>query len=282
MQTTRQDIENTLREIVDRMPEGTLYEAAKYALLSGGKRLRPLLFCAVLESYRIDPKPYLEIASSVEMIHNYSLIHDDLPAMDDDDLRRGRPTVHRQFDEATAILTGDALLTDAFKVLASQTHIKPVRLSRLIDILATHSGSHGIVHGQSLDLAKDGQPPSIERLRTIHIHKTARLLQAPLMMAATLVNDKDIKTWQSVGESLGLAFQIQDDLLEITGAEETTGKSMSDERNKKTTYATLLGIKKSKALIDEEFAQVDRLLEGLAIDKAPFDSLLKKIKNRHY
>ncbi len=274
-------IEKTLKDIVEQTPKGDLKDALVYVINTGGKRIRPLLFLKTLESYGIDPTPYLQVASSIEMIHTYSLVHDDLPAMDNDDLRRNQPTLHIKFDEATAILAGDALLSDAFKVLSTQTFIDEKTRLKLIEILATHSGSKGMVYGQSLDLFYENKDIPIEMLQEIHIHKTAKLIQTPLLMAGVIAKQNNLESLASLGEALGLVFQVQDDLLESLSDEKTMGKSLSDQDNGKTTYVNLLGIKKTEKIINNLFETIQKNMDAINFkDFTPLAILIDEVKNR--
>ena len=276
------EFEKALKRILNETKTSTLKEATTYALMGGGKRIRPLLGVKVLEAYGVDPEPYIDVVLSVEMIHTYSLIHDDLPAMDDDDLRRGRPTVHKAFDEATAILAGDALLTDAFEVVSTHKFLTDEQKVKLITILSSHSGSNGMVYGQMLDLESERKPIDIDTLKEIHIHKTAKLLQAPMMMASTIVGGEDVNAWEMVGYHLGLAFQIQDDILEVTSTEETMGKSLSDVRNDKSTYVKLLGLEASIEAVNYHFDKIDELIRPLKINHDVIYEVINKVKNRKH
>lgn len=222
-----------------------LFAAMDYSLLAGGKRLRPLLFLAALESIspEADIAAYLPFAAGLEMLHTYSLIHDDLPAMDDDDLRRGRPSCHKAFDEATAILAGDGLLTDCFaKLLAAPGD--PARLVRAVRYFAEKAGVYGMVAGQCLDVQAEGQAVTLEELQAIHRAKTGALLQAAVVTGGIL-GGADAAAEQALaafGAAFGLAFQITDDILDATGDAAALGKPTgSDAANNKTTYITLLG-----------------------------------------
>ena len=273
-------IERTLKEIVNKSYEGRLKDAMLYALLNGGKRLRPLLMLKTLKSYGLAWENYLDVACSIEMIHTYSLVHDDLPAMDDDDLRRGKPTTHIAYDEATAILVGDALLTDAFHVITSNPCLTSEQTVKLIKILSNHSGSSGMVYGQMKDLESENKETSLDDLKTIHIHKTAKLIQAPLMMAAVIANEDDINIWEQIGYNLGLAFQIQDDILEVTSNEEVMGKTLSDERNVKSTYVKLLGLEESMQLVNKYFNEIDDWLININLDQSEISTLISTMKTR--
>lgn len=277
-----QGFDEALKKILSESKEGRLKEAMDYALMGGGKRFRPLLGVKVLEAYGVDSEKYIDALLSVEMVHTYSLIHDDLPAMDDDDLRRGRKTVHKAYDEATAILAGDALLTDAFEVISTHKYLSDAQKVKLVTILSSHAGSNGMVYGQMSDLQSENQTVDIEVLKDIHIHKTAKLLQAPMMMAAVIAESDDINTWETIGYHLGLAFQIQDDILEVTSTEEAMGKSLSDVRNEKSTYVKLLGLDASNEAVKYHFSQIDRLIYTLDINHAVINDVIIKVKQRKH
>ncbi len=261
--------------------DSRLEKACAYALKNGGKRLRPVLFLNTLEALEIAPLDYLSVAASIELIHTYSLIHDDLPAMDDDTLRRGKPTVHIAYDEATAILAGDALLTDAFLILTKAEHIDfDVRVA-LISVLSEKSGSRGMVLGQSYDLSSEGQSISLDQLRRIHSLKTARLIETPFLMAALIAKRQDIHHFEHIGYNLGLAFQMQDDLLDVTSDEKTTGKSLSDAQREKATYIKFLGIEEAKRECALLFKNVYEALDAMAIHPKSLLETIKKIELRN-
>ncbi len=280
MKITKEHIDDTLKHLLESSPKGRLKEAMTYALLNGGKRLRPLLMLAVIEAYGLNPELYIETACSLEMIHAYSLVHDDLPAMDDDDLRRGKPTTHKAFDEATAILAGDALITDAFLIVTRQDILSEQTKVNIISVLAHHAGSHGMVYGQMLDLLAENTKIDLEDLKRIHTHKTGKLIEAALMMASYIAKPEDLDAWQSIGANLGLAFQIQDDVMEITHSQEAMGKSLSDDKNQKTTYVGLLGLEESNKCIDKAFETIHLVLSNLTINREVIDVLLTHIQNR--
>lgn len=224
-----------------------LQEALHYSLLNGGKRLRPLLVYATGQALGANLDRCDRPAMAVELIHAYSLVHDDLPAMDDDDLRRGRPTCHKAFDEATAILAGDALQTLAFEVLAFEVlpdEQQPAALA-MVKTLAQASGTQGMVAGQMLDLQGEGKLLSLEELQCLHSHKTGALIRAAVRMGALAAgaNTDVLKTLDAYATALGLAFQVQDDLLDIKGDEATLGKKTgADALLNKATYPSLLGV----------------------------------------
>lgn len=227
-----------------------LKDSMLYSLESGGKKLRPVLLAASYQTYSDDNlKKVLSPAIALEMIHTYSLIHDDLPAMDDDDLRRGKPTNHIYFDEATAILAGDALLTYSFEIIAKDSYLTDTQKVRLIQLLSEKSGPKGMVSGQILDMEAEKNMATIEELETIHTLKTGALLNFAVIAGAYLggASDEHIKYLEEFSYYLGLIFQVQDDILDITGDPEKLGKPVgSDEGNQKSTYPKLLGLDGAK------------------------------------
>ncbi|MBE0465239.1 MAG: (2E,6E)-farnesyl diphosphate synthase [Halomonadaceae bacterium] len=246
-----------------------LDDAMRHGLLVGGKRLRPLLVYLAGQALGASDEELDAPAAAIELIHAYSLIHDDLPAMDDDDLRRGQPTVHIAFDEATAILAGDALQTLAFDVLARTAH---PRLGSLITTLATASGREGMVAGQALDLAAVGGHPDVDALAHMHAHKTGALIVAAVRMGGLIAvdeNDPRLNALTRYARAIGLAFQIHDDVLDVTGDTLTLGKtSGADAARAKPTYPSLLGLdgaqQKARTLIDEAIAALAPLGEQAA------------------
>ncbi|MCP4432770.1 MAG: (2E,6E)-farnesyl diphosphate synthase [Gammaproteobacteria bacterium] len=229
-----------------------LHKAMRYAVLAPGKRVRPLLVYATASALGIDLERVDGPAAAVEMIHAYSLIHDDLPAMDDDDLRRGRATCHIKFDEATAILAGDALQALAFYVLSHDSKMTDNCVARLemVEKLSLFSGSRGMAGGQAIDLAAVGKPLNIAELETMHIHKTGALIRTCIQFAAlsakTLADDK-FKALDSYAKAIGLSFQVQDDILDVTGSTETLGKPQgSDIKHNKPTFPSIIGLQASR------------------------------------
>lgn len=233
----------------DGAEEKRLWAAMRYAVLGGGKRLRPMLVYATGDTLNGDLELLGPVAAAVEIIHAYSLIHDDLPAMDDDDLRRGQPTVHIAFDEALAILAGDSLQALAFEVLASMPVAAEVRIE-LIQLLAVASGAAGMAGGQSLDLAGEGQQLDEHQLAEIHTKKTGALIHASVMMAAVALGATAAQR-QALSEyahSIGLAFQIQDDILDVVGETAVLGKPQgADHALDKSTYPAVLGLAAAEA-----------------------------------
>lgn len=275
-------INEVIKELLDFVKPSRTKDAMHYALTAGGKRIRPLLLLSVIDAYGIDPTPYIKPALSLEMIHTYSLIHDDLPAMDDDALRRGKPTVHIAFDEATAILAGDGLLTDAFYLIAKDPTLSDSQKIDWIRILSDKAGASGMVYGQQMDLTAENQTLSLDELQNIHAHKTAKLIEAPLMMGAIIGNKTHVDLWEKIGTHLGVLFQIQDDILEVTSSEEKMGKSLSDAKNMKSTYVSLLGLQGAKHALEQEINTLNELLKQLNLEKDTFHQILQSILERSH
>lgn len=242
-----------------------LQKAMRYSLEAGGKRLRPILSFAAASALGYDEKKVLPLAVAFEMIHTFSLIHDDLPAMDNDDLRRGKPTCHKVFGEATAILAGDALLAEAFSVLCTlKGSVSAEVLLEVIADLADATGARGMTGGQQYDMDCTGKQASEEVLETIHRHKTGKLLVSPLSCAAKLcgASEEEVAALKKYGEAVGLAFQIADDILDVEGDEALIGKKVgSDQGNDKLTYPALLGMKAAK---EKAAALVQDALDALS------------------
>lgn len=232
-------------------PLKTLYAAARYALLGKGKRIRPILTLAVTDMFDVEPSVALTPACSLELIHTYSLIHDDLPCMDNDDFRRGKPTLHKTFPEGLALLTGDFLLTYAFEILSTSSYISSEQKVKLIEILSQRSGSHGMIGGQALDIASLNDDIDLTALQQIHELKTGALMTAAIEFGGILggAHQTQMDLLTRFGKALGLAFQIIDDVQDVTMSEQKHGKAIpSDVTNKKNTYVSLFGLEKSKQL----------------------------------
>lgn len=269
-------------------PEAIIYNAMRYSLMAGGKRLRPVLAMAVNEIFGGDGSLVLPFGCAIELIHTYSLIHDDLPAMDNDDFRRGRPTNHKVYGEATAILAGDALLNLAFEVMSRQILLHEEKLLqgvKAMNYVAQASGVSGMIGGQVVDLEAEGKTISPELLKYMHKCKTGALINAPVLAAAILNNaDKnDYNSLEIYAGKIGLAFQIKDDILDVEGNSETLGKPVgSDENNCKSTFVTLYGLQESKKmlkeLIDDAIESVGRFGERSEFLKA----LALYIMNRNH
>lgn len=245
-------VESSLNQWLPSQAGERLREAMRYSLLAGGKRLRPVLAIAACEACGGEATQALPLACALEMIHTYSLIHDDLPAMDNDSLRRGRPTSHKIYGEAMAILAGDSLLTEAFHVLAQkgrEAGIDPTVLVDVIADVARASGVDGMAGGQVMDLAAEGCDIDLKALETLHAYKTGRLIQVAVVAGAKVGggSPQQVETLARYGEAIGLAFQIADDILDVESGTEVLGKTAGkDQARHKATYPSLLGLEESK------------------------------------
>lgn len=263
-----------------------LHEAMRYSVLGGGKRMRPLLCHAAGEALGADPQ-YVDVAAcAVELIHAYSLVHDDMPCMDNDVLRRGRPTCHVEFDEATALLVGDALQTLAFQLLAAQPAASsPERQLAMIDLLAQASGSRGMAGGQAIDLSAVGMALTVEELEFMHIHKTGALIRAAVLLGA-YAGDADAATLQALGHyanRAGLLFQVVDDILDAEGNTATLGKTAGkDAAHDKPTYVSMLGLARTKELASQLRAEAQAALAACAVGTARLAALTDFIVNRRF
>lgn len=275
--------EEFLSHSLDGLQASVVKDAMNYSLMAGGKRIRPQLVLVTLKGYGLDPEIGYACAAALEMIHTYSLIHDDLPCMDNDDLRRGRPTCHKQFDEATAVLAGDGLLTQAFTMIAESgysDHQKAV----ITGILALCAGSNGMILGQCLDIDAEKNKVDFEGLKRIHYYKTGQLLSAPMMMAAVLASKEDaVDTWAAIGKKIGLAFQVQDDIFDVTKTKEELGKSNSDLENDKSTSVVLLGLEKAQTLMDDLYNEaIDDCKNMKDFNAEEIVELILKVAKRSY
>lgn len=245
-----------------------IFEAAKYSALAGGKRLRPVIVLAFCRLCGGEADKAMPFACALEMIHTYSLIHDDLPCMDDDDLRRGRPTCHKAFDEATAVLAGDGLLTAAFETAAAAKGLDAEAVLRCVRILGREAGMNGMIAGQVLDLGAEHRRISLDALNLLQSLKTGCLLRAACELGCTAAGCTDARTLEAAreyGEKLGLAFQIQDDILDIEGDARTLGKTTGkDARDEKSTFPALLGLEACRALADRLTGEAVAALDGLS------------------
>jgi geranylgeranyl diphosphate synthase, type II len=249
----------------------TIKDSMQYSLEAGGKRIRPLLTFAALEAFNIDPLKGLNIAVAIEMIHTYSLIHDDLPSMDDDDLRRGKPTNHKVYGEAMAILAGDALLTYSFQLISEMNIplINPENKLELIFELAKAAGPEGMVGGQVADMEAECKNLSLNELEYIHIHKTGKLLGFSVLAGAIIANaDEATRGYLNLfAHHLGLAFQIQDDILDLEGDQNLIGKPVgSDEFNNKSTYPGLLTLSGAKKALEYHINEAKSNLNKTGLD----------------
>jgi geranylgeranyl diphosphate synthase type II len=261
-----------------------LHDAMRYAVFNGGKRVRPLLVYAAGECLQVPEQVLDAPAAAIELIHAFSLVHDDLPAMDDDDLRRGKPTVHRQYDEATAILAADALQPLAFSVLASMPDTAPQTASRLIKLVADACGSLGMTGGQSLDLAAEGRELAVDEIEHMYAMKTGALIHASVVSAALLsdtVSAEQAAAIDAFGQTIGIAFQIKDDILDVEGETEIIGKqSGADQRLNKATYPGLVGIEKARQRCDELLDSALQSLDDFGEDAASLRWLARFIVER--
>jgi geranylgeranyl diphosphate synthase type II len=262
------EVDNQLELILPQAngPAETLFAAMRYSVFNGGKRLRPALCFAAADAISgcyasnaneankantVNTANIAKVAAAVEMVHAYSLIHDDLPAMDDDDLRRGQPTCHIKFDEATAILAGDALQSLAFEQLTQLSDLPAATVVELVAMLARYGGCSGMVAGQAIDLAATGQALNLDQLKTMHNHKTGALIEAAVLMGAMATgaaSQQQLDALKSFAQNIGLAFQIQDDILDVESSTEQLGKQQgSDVANGKSTYTSILGLEQARS-----------------------------------
>jgi geranylgeranyl pyrophosphate synthase len=262
-----------------------LNEAMQYSLLNGGKRLRPILVYQACKLLGGSLEQADNAACAIETIHSYSLVHDDLPAMDDDDLRRGKPTCHIKFDEATAILAGDALLTLAFELLSDDDSLQAPDIKlKMVQTLAKASGDLGMVDGQAFDLGSVGKALTLEQLQTMHGAKTGALIRAALRLGALASNNatpESLTALDQYGIAIGLAFQIQDDILDIEGSTEQLGKPQgSDLERDKPTYPALMGLEASRAWLEELVEEANDALSSFGEQATPLREIAQFIISR--
>lgn len=287
-------VEGYLGELTFSMVEATagLQEAMRYSLLGGGKRIRPVLCLATARAAGMNPEEVLPTATGIELIHTYSLIHDDLPAMDDDELRRGRATSHVVFGEDVAILTGDGLFAEALRLVSERQTGPPERVLEALAELSRATGVDGMVGGQYIDVTLPGASrpaagsdgPSAEALRELHSLKTGRLIGASVGVTLVLagVADEEAAAYRRYAEELGVLFQIVDDILDVTGSDEELGKpSGSDERHDKLTYVSLFGLEEAKALAASSHERARGALSEVSGDASDLESVTDFIFTRH-
>lgn len=270
-------------------PQRTVYDAMNYSILAGGKRLRPVLCLAVCDMLGGNISDALRVGIAIEQIHTYSLIHDDLPCMDNDDLRRGMPTCHKKFGEANALLAGDGLLTSAFEHLANVKEYKSMTLEQILEVIfeiSKSAGCDGMIGGQIVDLECEGRCDVTEEILTyLHERKTGALIRVSALSGAIVANasDDEKKLICEFAENLGLAFQIQDDILDCEGDESVLGKPIgSDAENEKTTYVTLLGLEEAKEKAHQLTANAIETIEKFG-EKAGFiKKLARHLLDRNY
>ncbi|WFA03662.1 polyprenyl synthetase family protein [Bacillus sp. HSf4] len=265
----------------------SLKESMLYSLEAGGKRLRPILVLALLHAYGKNEADGIPVGCAVEMIHTYSLIHDDLPCMDDDDLRRGKPTNHKIFGEATAVLAGDALLTESFKLIASQmpADVSAEKRLRLVNELVSAAGAEGMVGGQILDMEAESRSISLEDLQTIHEGKTAKLLSFSVIAGAVLADapEDEIEKLREFSHHIGIAFQIRDDILDLEGSEDKIGKRIgSDTTNGKSTYPAILSVDGAKQKLSEHIEKAKELISTLSLEKELLYDFCEMIARRDH
>ncbi|CVM15919.1 geranylgeranyl pyrophosphate synthase [Streptococcus pneumoniae] len=286
--TRKQAIEDYLFTYVQELsiPE-ELKSSMLYSLKAGGKRLRPVLVLALLNAYGKREEEGIPVGSAVEMIHTYSLIHDDLPCMDDDDLRRGKPTNHKVYGEATAVLAGDALLTESFRLITSQLSddVPADQKLRIIDELVTSAGALGMVGGQFDDMEAEQKQIPLSELESIHARKTGKLLTFSVVAGAILAgaSDDEIEKLREFSYHIGIAFQIRDDILDLEGSEEKIGKRIgSDTANEKSTYPSLLTLSGAKEKLDEHITRAKEIVSNLELEQNLLHDLCDLIASRDH
>ncbi|WP_432355374.1 polyprenyl synthetase family protein [Sporosarcina sp. A2] len=254
----------------------TLRESMAYSVNAGGKRIRPLLVLAVLEDLQARSEDAIQVASAIELIHTYSLIHDDLPCMDDDDFRRGNPTNHIVYGEATAVLAADALQTLAFEELASLQHTAPATILEILKVVSKASGAAGMVGGQILDMEGERKQLSLSELEQVHVHKTGALLASCIESGALLAgaSKTQMESLRVFSSNIGLAFQIKDDILDVTASSEQLGKTANkDTASEKSTYPALLGLEGAQSKLADHHGKAMEALEAIDLS----NSLLAQI-----
>lgn len=263
-----------------------IMEAMEYSLMAGGKRLRPMLMVETFKMFGGTSNIVWPFMAAIEMIHTYSLVHDDLPAMDDDDYRRGRKTTHIVFGEDMGILAGDALLNYAFETACTAFSEEPkeaVRIGHALQVLAKKAGIYGMIGGQVVDVSVDGKKVTEDTLSFIYELKTGALLESSMMIGAILAgaSEEEITVIEQVARKIGIAFQIQDDILDVTSTEEVLGKPVfSDQKNEKTTYVTLFGLEKAKRDVEQISEEAIALLGNLQRENPYLEQLLKELIHR--
>lgn len=257
-----------------------LSEAMKYGVMNGGKRIRPIIMYMICDLFGESYTKIEDIAVALEFIHCYSLIHDDLPAMDDDMYRRGKLTTHIKYDEATAILVGDVLLTEAFNIVANSNKITDKDKVKVIQKISEYSGFYGMVGGQYVDMESENKKVGVETLEYIHNHKTGKLLLASVELPLIVLNVEGVKKEKLLefAQIIGIAFQIKDDILDVEGSFEETGKESTDEKNEKTTYPSLFGIEKTKEMLNDYVEKAKRIIENNFLENKNKELLLKLLE----
>ena len=282
------EIEDSLQNYLPKQKgyQKIIMEAMEYSLLAGGKRLRPMLMKETYTLFGGHSKVIEPFMAAIEMVHTYSLVHDDLPAMDNDEYRRGRKTTHVVYGEDMAILTGDALLNYAFETAVKAFVLEPeasLTIGNAIRVLGEKAGIYGMLGGQVIDVKETGHAVSKDVLDTIYELKTGALIEASMMIGAILggASQEEVKTVERIASLVGLAFQVQDDILDVTSTQEELGKPIhSDEKNEKTTYVTLLGIDDAKKVVEEKSEEAISLLRTLPNENPYLEELLMELIHR--
>jgi len=262
----------------------SMLEPIIYSLKIGGKRIRPILMISVYNMYSSTIEEILPFAASMEMIHTYSLIHDDLPCMDDDNLRRGKPTNHKVYGEAMATLAGDSLLNEAMNVMLSQCLYGELRKIKAASIISKSAGIDGMIKGQIIDIRSEGQSIDEETLLEMHKNKTGQLITASIMAGGVMgeASKQDLEALKLFGEKLGLAFQIKDDILDVEGDSKLLGKTQSDGENNKTNFITMYGIHKCKEFCNNLTQECYALLNSIKRDTKELEEITRFLLERKY
>ena len=286
-ETLKQEINDWLNDyfINKGTYEKTIFEAMSYSLNNEGKRIRPVLMLLTYSMYKKNYKEIMPFACALEMIHTYSLIHDDLPCMDNDDLRRGKPTNHKVYGEAVATLAGDALLNEAFSIMLKECLCGSILKVKASYLISKSASADGMIGGQIVDILSEGKNISEDELIFMHRKKTGELIKAALLSGAILAgaNDEDTKLIKKFGENLGLAFQIQDDILDVIGSTEKLGKRInSDMVNKKVTFVSLYGLEKCKTMVHNLNDDCLKILDKLQKDTSELKKITLFLFNREF
>ncbi len=283
----KNEVENWINDYFDEKPEidNRNFESMIYSIKVGGKRVRPILMLLTYNMYKEDYRDILPFAAALEMIHTYSLIHDDLPSMDNDDLRRGKPTNHKIYGEAIAILAGDGLLNEAMIIMLNQCLDGSLNKIKASNFIAKASGAQGMIAGQICDILSEGIAISEEELLYMHRNKTGELIKVAIMCGAILGNasEEDLSELKEYGDKLGLAFQIKDDILDVIGDVGVLGKNVkSDECNNKTTFITMYGLEKCKEKCNDLSEECFEILKKLKVNTKYLEEMTEFLLKREY
>ena len=273
------NFEKHIKKYLDDQKDNLIYQACAYAL-DGGKRFRPRVIFSILKGMNIDESIGYDGALALELIQTYSLIHDDLPAMDNDDFRRGKPSLHKAFREDIAILAGDQLLTDAFKVVSFSDDYNSDTKINIIKALSSYAGSEGMIYGQLLDVTADPKTINKEKLIEIQDNKTSGLFKIACLIPMYISNQDNENYYLSLGSLIGQIFQNQDDLFDMIKTEKQMGKNLSDQKNDKATALSIYSIDELKDIIDNQFRQLDELLNEASFDTTYIKELIISLKER--